>query len=135
MDIKQQIEAANFDYANGVITAANFPEPQEPVDISGFQLLETKAGMSADDALAAIAKSKMRAANVYELVEWKKQHGEDVPPGSWVVAFGQTWQNGEKGRRRMPFVVYDEAGFFTLSLGFYDSELRGHAEYLLVLPN
>jgi hypothetical protein len=133
-EISERVGDAGFDYINANITAANFPK-QAKVDTTGFSLIPTEAGMTMDQAAASLAKKGLRPANIHELVEWRRLYGEDLERSTYIIAIGQKFRFSPKGKYRYPFVSYDQTGYFTLSLGFWDSETRGSDEFLLAFPS
>lgn len=132
-EITERVGDAGFDYINANITPQNFPT-QAKVDTTGFTLFPTEAGMTMDEAALALEKQGLRPANIHELVEWRRLHGEDLTKPTHIIALGQKFRFAPKGKFRYPFVSFEEAGFFTLSLGFWDSTLRGSDEFLLAFP-
>jgi hypothetical protein len=128
-ELKELIEIAQFDYVNFLINTRNFPTP-ETVKNTGFKLIEPKAPLTSEEALQLIESEGCRPANLYELIEWRRIHGNKLDKETWVLAFGQLFDTKGKSGKRVPFISFDKLGIFTLSMGFYNSNLGG-TEYLL----
>lgn len=131
--LEQLILDADFDYKNGLITSKHFPVP-DLIQTSGAVLIQISQPMSTQEAINLLIQKQLRPGNVYELIEWKKNNYPTFKESMWVLALGQTWQCTSSAPKRVPFVSHESVnetlGICTISLGFFDSLLRGN-EFLL----
>ena len=117
MTLKEQIEAAGFEYVNGLINERNFPARQAR---EGAMHIQVPNDMTLRQAKAWAEGEGFEMASVYELIGYPRTQGH-------VYALADVV---ETDQARVPLTSL-ENGVLSLSMGFYDGALSGD-DYLLV---
>ena len=123
MTLEQQLKKEKFYYVNSNLTSKNFPKPKK-VATKNWKLIRMEKSFSSQEALDEIKKQGCRPANVYELLEWQKQHGDELKDYEWCFAFGQLWASAG-GYHRVPYVYRHSDGDWYFNLGCFEFDWDG----------
>lgn len=120
--LEKIITKSIYYYVNSNLNSTNFPMPKN-IRTEGWKLIKMKGSFSSQ-ALDEIKRQGCTPANVYELALWSESHCQEIKKGTYVIAFGQLWQDSD-GYRRVPCVGADSAGDFRFNLGYFEDDWYG----------
>lgn len=115
--LKKFKASKNWYYWNSNITAENFPEPKT-MRTEGAEIVRMDKYFTSKEALATIAKKGLRAATIYQLMEYADKHPEAFPDDTWtgMIALGTDFTDSD-GNRRVPSVYRISGGGWRFNLG------------------
>lgn len=111
--LKQLIKQNNFSWVNQDITEEHFPEQE--IRKGTYKLLRFDKLFSSEEAL------NCKPANIYELLDWLKEHKQELGEWEYCVAFGSEWLDSY-GFHRVPVVRRYNAGDFRFNLSDFEGD-------------
>lgn len=113
--LKRYIKDGKFYYVNSNITEENFPKPKS-IRTENWKIIRMRKPVTSQEALDEIKKQGCTPANVYELLEWRETHGDELKDNEWALAFGSEYTGGG-GYHRVPLVYRSSDGGWGFHLG------------------